>query len=137
MEESKKIPSRIESRRERGYKPQIDFRRGGLESPVNVDYTTGGAARQQGILDFIPTSKESAMTAREIAALCGVHTRAVTKSVESARRRGVPVLSDGAGFWLSSDAAEIQRFVRGMEKRAAEIKKTAKAVKNGGIFYDE
>ena len=69
------------------------------------NYTTDFALRQA-----LGTGEENAVHAAELAGLLGVKTaRGVRQIVNAARRRGVPVCSSDAGYFLPATAAELAR----------------------------
>lgn len=60
--------------------------------------------------------------------MTGLDGRSIRLEIERARRSGIPILSDGGGYYLPATRAEVGRFVRQMRGRAKEILATAAAV---------
>ena len=52
--------------------------------------------------------------------------------IQSERLLGVPILSDNSsGYFLAGDALELEKFIRSMRGRAAEIIRVAEAIQRG------
>lgn len=73
------------------------------------------------LLDFIPTGRGNALSARELAALMRCNVRDITRWVEQARKQGVPICADGSGFWLPENKQELERYVLGLRNRIDSV----------------
>lgn len=83
---------------------------------------------RQGICALLLQGETNALTAAELARLAGQTPRDVTRSIQRARLAGKPICASGAGYFLASDAAELARCVRGLDRRLREIRRTREAL---------
>jgi len=81
------------------------------------------------IVHYIPNSKEYAVTRDELSDITNLSDRDVRQLIENARRDGALIinLSGRAGYWISSDPAEIAQYVRQEENRLKSIGARLKA----------
>ena len=86
------------------------------------------AKTSQGICALLLQGEANALTAAELARLAGQTPRDVTRSIQRARLAGKPICASGAGYFLASDAAELARCVRGLDRRLREIRRTREAL---------
>lgn len=93
------------------------------------DFTANFEALQGSIAALLPRERAAALTTKQLAQLTGQTPREITRRICAERRAGAPILSDpAAGFWLAADAAELERCVKALHKRAGEIHRTARAL---------
>lgn len=88
--------------------------------------TTRKRARQ--VSDFLLTGEENAIDAKTLARLLEIDRRTVTQRIERERRRGMPICAavdgENRGYYLAADADELARYVRALDRRISEVKKT-------------
>lgn len=79
-------------------------------------------ARPQGAISkFLLYGQQNAVPLQQIVKLSGLDNRTARRMIESERRTGTPICSDNqTGYYLAEDAAELGRFVRSMQHRAAD-----------------
>ena len=99
---------------------------GGAAASFCEYFTTQNRARQ--VSDFLLTGAENAIDSRTLAAMMGIDRRTVTQRIERERRSGMPICAavDGVnrGYYLAADADELARYVRALDRRISEVKKT-------------
>lgn len=99
---------------------------GGAAASFCEHFTTQNRARQ--VSDFLLTGAENAIDSRTLAAMMGIDRRTVTQRIERERRSGMPICAavDGVnrGYYLAADADELARYVRALDRRISEVKKT-------------
>ena len=99
---------------------------GGAAASFCEHFTTQNRARQ--VSDFLLTGAENAIDSRTLAAMMGIYRRTVTQRIERERRSGMPICAavDGVnrGYYLAADADELARYVRALDRRISEVKKT-------------
>lgn len=82
------------------------------------------------LMEYIPTGKENAIKAKELATLLGLNYRAVTSLIHSLRAGGAVICSDNSsdcnGFYKPTCKAEIEKFVKQMNSRTIKIKSAVK-----------
>lgn len=102
---------------------------GGAAASFCEHFTTQNRARQ--VSDFLLTGAENALDSRTLAAMMGIDRRTVTQRIEHERRAGAPICAavDGVnrGYYLAADADELARYVRALDRRISEVKKTRDA----------
>lgn len=81
------------------------------------------------ISDFLGCGEENAVPLRHLKLVTGLDGRTIRLEIERERRGGVPILSDGGGYYLPGNHSELERFVQSMLRRAREIEITARAVR--------
>ena len=90
------------------------------------NFTTQKRARQ--VSDYLLNGAENALDARTLAALMKIDRRTVTQRIEHERRAGAPICAavDGVnrGYYLAADADELARYVRALDRRISEVKKS-------------
>ena len=84
------------------------------------------------ILDFIPVGAKNALTASELAQLLGVkHQREITRAIERERLAGAPICASceagRQGYFLAAHADEMERFIRSLTRRVANVTGTLEA----------
>lgn len=99
---------------------------GGAAASFCEHSTTRKRARQ--VCDYLLTGAEHALDAKTLAALMKIDRRTVTQRIERERRSGMPICAavDGVnrGYYLAADADELARYVRALDRRISEVKKT-------------
>ena len=99
---------------------------GGAAASFYEHSTTRKRARQ--VCDFLLTGAENALDSRTLAAMMEIDRRSVTQRIERERGRGMPICAavDGVnrGYYLAADADELARYVRALDRRISEVKKT-------------
>lgn len=74
------------------------------------------------ILDYIPYGKENAITRSELVFKIGLSDRKVRNLIADARRETVIInLQDGGGYYIPTDRAEIERYLKQETHRAKSI----------------
>lgn len=68
--------------------------------------------------NILPTGKNNAISARELAAKLGVSDRVLRDIVTGDRVKGIVICSSSAGYYLPASKDEIKEFCSFMEKRA-------------------
>lgn len=68
-------------------------------------------------------------TKREIAALSGIAVRDVEQLIQQARLEGAAVISDGDGYRISTDPAEVAACADALRRRLATQYLTTRALK--------
>lgn len=88
--------------------------------------TDGGKTPQ--IFSLLHTGAENGVTLRELVALTGMNERLVRLKIQQERKAGKLILSNNKdGYYLPEHPKDVQRFVRSMSRRAAEIATVARA----------
>ena len=99
---------------------------GGAAASFCEHSTTRKRARQ--VCDYLLTGAENALDAKTLAAAMEIDRRTVTQRIERERRSGMPICAavDGVnrGYYLAADADELARYVRALDRRISEVKKT-------------
>lgn len=102
----------------------------GTAAKSKSQHTTQAVVRQ--VADVLPIGAEHAVSARTIAGMLGLRgVRAVSRLVELERRSGVPICASvgtPGGYFLPSSPGELERYVKALNRRVREIKKTHDAV---------
>ena len=89
------------------------------------------------VRDSLRYGKENAIPSKALAETLGFRSvRELQKAVETERAAGAVILCDsqGAGYYLSEDPAELQRFTRTLNARA---RNTIKAAESAQRALDE
>ena len=94
--------------------------------------TLSGVRQVDCVADVLPIGAENAISARILAGMLGLKDiRAVSRLVERERRSGVPICAlagTPGGYFLPSSPGELERYVKALNRRVREIKKTHDAV---------
>ena len=96
-------------------------------SPLN--FSAAAVDRQLKISDLLCKGRENALPLRHLKTITGRDGRSIRLEIERERRDGIPILSDGGGYYLPATRTEIERFTQSMLRRAREIEVTARAVR--------
>lgn len=94
-------------------------------------YSGNKGRRQVTIWEFLGHGQSEAITRNELVSLTGSKPREVTRQIERERRQGVPILSNGNGYFLPADTDEVKACVQSLRNRAKEIRLTAAAIERG------
>jgi hypothetical protein len=75
------------------------------------------------VTDFIGIGKENAVTRGELVAVLNLPDRQIRRLIQEARCQGVMILNaqDGAGYYISNDAGELEKQYRANRNRAMSI----------------
>lgn len=93
------------------------------------EHDTTNAAHKQGTIErLLLVGESNAITAAALARITGQTPREVTRAIQRARLAGKPICASGTGFFLASDSRELARYVRGLDRRMREIRRTRDAV---------
>ncbi len=84
------------------------------------------------IAALIPEGRENAVTRAYLRMMTGMSDRAVRKEIEELRNAGLFICnnSDGYGYYISNDLAELQRQYKADTARALSILKRRKYIRN-------
>lgn len=85
--------------------------------------------RHTEINGLLNRGEESALTARDLAAITGLSVRDITLQIARERQAGAVILSSGKGYFLPSSEDEILHFVNAMNSRARNIYLAAQSAK--------
>lgn len=108
----------------------------GPNAPINDNFTpsiSGGQYCSFILADFLPHGAAHAITGAELARILGCTPREITRSIESLRRRGVPVCAscrEPRGYYLASDPEELRDYLRILDSRLREIRSTRAACRD-------
>lgn len=95
-------------------------------------HNTGGAEKQSFIAALLSSGSERAVSLRRLSEIAGLSERDTRRAIQRERLRGAPICSDNLkGYFLAADAAERERFVKSMRRRAHQILRAARAVEKG------
>ena len=83
--------------------------------------------------DILCYGEDFPTTSQELQTITGMTGTQIRQTVHRERLNGLPILSDGAGYYLADSEDEKQRFVRSMRHRAQEILRAANAVSKAKI----
>ena len=96
----------------------------------HIHSTTNDRNGQAGIAGLLMEGRENGLHLRDLVKLTDYPERDVRRLIEAERRAGVLIVSDNQhGYWLATSSAEAERFSTSMERRAREILRTARAIK--------
>lgn len=85
------------------------------------------------IAELLSVGRENARTGKELAAVIGCDIREITAAVERERRQGQPICAatgENPGYYIASDAEELERYCNRLHHRAAELYRTRQALLN-------
>lgn len=84
------------------------------------------------LLDVLQVGRAGALTARQLADLLETTPREITRSIEAARRRGVPICSsvdpENGGNYLAADADELAAYIWMRDRRVQHIREPTQAL---------
>lgn len=103
---------------------------GGMTAYSNQNYTTSAGPRQ--VHELLLQGAENAIEGATLAATLGFKDRrALSKQIERERRSGQPICASVAGnsrgYYLADDPDEMQRYIRALDRRIREVRKTRDA----------
>lgn len=96
---------------------------------LHEKYITAKTGKQERrILSFLGNGPENARTARELSRLSGLTPRQITRIIEAARKKGVPICAattkPNPGYYLTDDPAVLARYIRALDSRLQTIRNT-------------
>ena len=81
---------------------------------------------------YLPIGAANAVSGKDLAALLGYKTvRKLSREIELERRSGLPICAangENKGYFLAASADELERYVKRLNRRIREIRKTHDAV---------
>lgn len=80
------------------------------------------------ILDYLSTGADNAISARTLSDITGFQYRTITLMIESKRRRGTIICSNGDGYFLPAGDEDITATICHLMSRETEIRKTRTAL---------
>lgn len=83
------------------------------------------------IYELLQTGRENARTGRELAIHFNCSIRDITAAVERERRQGQPICAgsgENPGYYLATDADELEDYCNRLKGRAIELFKTRQAL---------
>ena len=103
---------------------------GGAAASFTQNCTTSAGVRQ--VHEALLTGSENAIEGAVLAAALGFKDRrALSKQIERERRSGQPICASVAGnsrgYYLADDPDELQRYIRALDRRIREVRKTRDA----------
>lgn len=85
------------------------------------------------IHELLAEGRENARTGRELAQFFDCNIRDITEQVERERREGQPICAatgENPGYYLATDADELETYCNRLKGRAIELFKTRQALIN-------
>ena len=70
------------------------------------------------------------ITLKELAAWVGICPREISRMIHQLRVEGIPILSNGKGYFYSENSSDIKKFVRQMKSRICEINAATRAAED-------
>ena len=103
---------------------------GGVAASSNRDCTTSARVRQ--VHEVLLTGAQNAIEGATLAVALGFkNRRALSKQIERERRSGQPICAavsgNSRGYYLADDPDELQRYIRALDRRIREVRKTRDA----------
>lgn len=86
-------------------------------------------AGELNLMDYIPVGEANAVSMAELAALLGVDTRIIRKTVNELRTNGEIICSGNSGYWLPEEPTDSIRYYKRARSMALSILKTLRAVR--------
>ena len=81
------------------------------------------------VRDFLTRDPAHALSARALSVRTGLDSREITRSIERSRRAGVPICSNGSGFWITDDPAELLVCADDLSRRIRTQRQTERALR--------
>lgn len=106
---------------------------GGAAASFSDEHSTASRPRQAvRVVDVLPVGAGRAVRGQTLAALLGFgDVRQLSKQIERERRGGVPICAavsgDSRGYYLASSPDELQRYIRALDRRLREVRRTRDA----------
>lgn len=84
------------------------------------------------VKELLLTGEANAIPGKELVSLLGLRNlRELTRIVEQERRAGAPICASVAGedrgYFLASEPAELERYVRSLDRRLKNVRETREA----------
>ena len=76
---------------------------------------------------FLLKGAKNARTGEYLSKAMNIPRRDFDRLVQQERRAGVPIVSNGDGYFIASNRNEMRQFCESLRRRAAEIKRTRRA----------
>lgn len=105
----------------------------GAAASFSEKHNTASRPRQAvRVADVLPAGAGQAVRGQTLAALLGFRdVRQLSKQIECERRGGVPICAavsgDSRGYYLASSPDELQRYIRALDHRLREVRRTRDA----------
>lgn len=98
---------------------------------VSCVYSTTPASVRQ-VTAYLPIGASNAISGKELATTLGFKDRrALSKQIERERRSGQPICAavagNSRGYYLASNPDELQRYIRALDRRLREVRRTRDA----------
>lgn len=100
------------------------------------DDTINGSLRQSGVVSsLLQRGAANAISGRSLAAMLQLRdAREVSKLVERERRAGIPICAsvagDDRGYFLADGPAELERYIKSLDRRLKNVRETREAVQD-------
>ena len=87
--------------------------------------------KKPSVFELLSVGSGQGVTLRQLVTLTGLDERSVRLQIQRERKEGKLILSNCKdGYYLPDHPEDVQRFVRSMSRRAAEIAGIARAAEN-------
>ncbi len=80
-------------------------------------------------MSLLAILRDTPQTKRALADALGTTTRDVELAIRALRLEGHPILSNGDGYWMARDSAELAQCVKRLQRRAVEQFLTVRAMR--------
>ena len=99
--------------------------------PLHFDFSNSTGKKQEVfIAPLLSEGEETAVTARDLAAMIGVSDpRVITRAIERERLNGIPICAGDNGYYLPMDMGELARYLEAFQRRRAQTAATEKALR--------
>lgn len=99
---------------------------------VSCVYSTTPASVRQ-VTAYLPIGASNAISGKELAAILGYkNLRLLSRQVQRERLVGAPICAavsgDSKGYFLASSPAELAAYLRSLDRRICEVRKTHEAI---------
>ena len=88
------------------------------------------------LVDLLGYGQDAAIPAGELCRITGKTARRIRLETEAARRAGVPVVADRAGYYIAETDSEVTACRRSLEARAMSLLYTASRLKRARLKDD-
>lgn len=94
-------------------------------------FTTPATVRQ--VAAYLPVGASNAISGKELAAMLGNKTlRLLSRQIQRERLAGAPICAavsgDSKGYFLASSQTELSAYLRSLDRRICEVRKTHEAI---------
>ena len=84
------------------------------------------------VAEYLGTGKAEAVTAKDLCKALGIRPRDLSRQIERERRAGAPICAScnasAPGYYLASSGGELADYVRSLDRRIKEVKRTRDAL---------